>query len=662
MRPSVSIYTCLALLLTIVSPAVVPAQDALNLPTELYVLLNSGQVQRYGTGAEGVQPATPDGQFVIDFGVAPGGGWIAYRTDNALVVGEVLNPGEGAAIEVNPPPPPSRGDGATIAWSPDAKALAYTTTNGFRVRFRIVEPPLEPTTTEVTDGFDGGGFSALRWSPDGRYIAARSIVDDIWQVYSTQRTVVELVAIIPPATDVTWLSGGRLAFAPQDGGLVQLNADVGNAQADLVTGADVYDRLAVREDGTLAAFERVAGTETGRLVTIDPVAGTVATLGEADVELDGLRWTPALASMAAYRGGVLALVNPMNGAGFPLPINNVVAYDWGRSPLPTVNGYPVPINLFFVAADDTGVDQVWQLFRDGSSPVPLTRSAENVTGYTLSPDGFTVAYSAGSQLWTQRLNDNSDPQPVAGRQTDASPTLDFSADGTTLAYTDLGGLWTAPVLGGEPTLLLADNIPDEDTPAADARQFTAPRYAPNFGALLLDILYAEGGATGVLDLNSGELLELPYGYSNAVWTYNGGIFTHARRSPFTQAGAQVTFITDLDAPEVRLPTDVSVEHAVLIPRRRSEDIRLIIDAETTAGPTPLRVFDFRDGGGLVPVVESGFAEHPRLSPDGTVVAGYVRAGNSPTGPHGQLSLLDVATGEQVALAAPGDVTLVEWQR
>ena len=30
------------------------AQDALNLPAELYVLLNTGIVQRYGPGAEGI--------------------------------------------------------------------------------------------------------------------------------------------------------------------------------------------------------------------------------------------------------------------------------------------------------------------------------------------------------------------------------------------------------------------------------------------------------------------------------------------------------------------------------------------------------------------------------------------------------------------------------
>ena len=45
------------------------AQEALELPADLFVLLNDGRIQRYGVGASGVRTVTPEGAYIIDFGV-----------------------------------------------------------------------------------------------------------------------------------------------------------------------------------------------------------------------------------------------------------------------------------------------------------------------------------------------------------------------------------------------------------------------------------------------------------------------------------------------------------------------------------------------------------------------------------------------------------------
>jgi Tol biopolymer transport system component len=638
------------------------AQDALNLPTELFVLLNGGEVQRYGLGTEGVSTVTPEGQFVVDFGVSPDGGWLAYRTVDALVVRAVMSE-TGEVLRVTPPLPPSRGEGSTLAWSPDAGALAYTTENGFAVYFRLPEPPATPTTVEITDGFADGGFEALRWSVDGRFLAARSIVDDIWQVYSVGNAALALEAVVTPATDVAWLPDGRLAVAPLDGGLIGLNVAVGNAQGVILPADRRYDVLGTRADGTLLAFSRPLESNagnTGRLTDINVAAGTFEILGVADVELDGLRWTPGAQLAAAFRGGVLVLIDPVTGNGFQLPISSAVAYDWGAAPPPLVDGYPVPANLFFVAADEAGIAQVWQVFRNGSAPGPLTAAASDVRGYAISPDGFGVAYATDDALWLQRLNDGSEAVMVAEREAEGPTQIDFSADGSTLAYRGPDGIRTVSLAGGEASLLIADTL--DTASAGDGRVFSVPRYAPNVGAMLLDVTYAEGGATGVLDLNSGELLELPFGYRNGGWTYDGDILTFAEPGPFSQAGVQRTVLPDVENPTVVLPPDLPVVDAVLIPQRRREDFRVLLGTEG-AGPTPLRVFDFRDGAGLVPVLDGGFIAHPRLSPDGTVVVGYTRAGVGADGlPAGRLALVDVATGNLVALRAPDSVSQVRWQR
>ncbi|MBC7810701.1 MAG: hypothetical protein H7175_06115, partial [Burkholderiales bacterium] len=93
------------------------AQDALNLPADLYVLLNEGHVERYGTGAMGVRTVTPEDEFVLDFGVAPDGNWLAYRTQEALFITD-LHSGYSTALDTDADFPATRGEGDTVAWSP----------------------------------------------------------------------------------------------------------------------------------------------------------------------------------------------------------------------------------------------------------------------------------------------------------------------------------------------------------------------------------------------------------------------------------------------------------------------------------------------------------------------------------------------------------------
>ena len=661
MRPF--IFTLITLCLAIP----IQAQDALNLPTELFVLLNDGSLDRYGLGAAGTDTVAGDGQFIVDFGVAPDGDWIAYRTPDAFVVAEITT-GLGEALATQPPLPPTRGEGETLAWSPDASAIAYTTEDGLGVRFRSPEPPARPGFFVVLAGTDDTPdvFAELQWSPDGAFLAARRISDNTWVIYETVGAELRFSAATPSAPSGTWRAPGVFAFAPASGGLEQVNVGVGNAFADLLPTTTLYDALALRPDGQLAAFSRPLNTlddpdPTGRYTLIDPVEGTSEVMSDAELPLNGLRWTPDAMLALAFEGGVLVLVNPQTGEGFPLPVTNAVAYGWGSPPLPSVDGYAVSSNLFFVAPDDEGVEQVWQMFRDGTPPVPLTQATADVNAYAFSVDGYSVAYNSNNILYVQRLNDGTVPFPLAQREDITPPTLDFSPDGSTVVYTDTGGVWSVPItLDGEPSLLIADS--PLEVAAGDQRRYSNPRYASNLGAVLLDVTYAEGSATGVLDVASGELLEMPFGHVNASWTYNGEILTYAAGSPFTQAGVQQTALTDLTAPLTLLPSSVAVEHAVLIPRRRAVDLR-VIAAPTSDGPTPIHVYDYRDGAGLVPVITQGFATEPRLSPDGTQVAGYMRATPDEDGLlNGQLMLMDVATGEQVVLASPASVRLVRWQR
>lgn len=640
------------------------AQDAFNLPTPLYILRNEGSLERYGLGAEGVQTVSPEGAFVIDFNAAPDGNWLAYRTNEGLYLSEILG-GTRLLIDESAGIPPLRGEGTTIAWASDVSKLAYTVDNSLRVFFRLPQPPLTPSFVNVADSIDGQGFAELSWSPLGSFLAARNISNDIWQIYRVAQNQLTLASIVPLSGDIAWRTDTQLIFAPLDGGLFQMDLAQANLQTPLMPTDVIYDVLYLADAQTLVAFTRPlsnssVGFGQGVYSRVDLATQTRTEVGTEPLALDGLRWTPNAEFTVMFGGGVLALVNPADGSGFSLPIQSAVAYGWGQPPLPTVEGYPISSNLFFLAADENGVQQVWQLFRDGSPPQPLTRAAEDVSGYTLSPGGFVVAYSSASQLWLQPLNSNAEPTPLVRLSHNENAMPAFNRDGQQLAYMD-GGIWTVPTSGGEPSLLAPDSLSED--PAAAVRVLARPRYSDVFGTLLVDVAYREGGTTGLLDLTSGELRELPFGYLNARWLYNGDILTFAEQGATSQAGVQITQVNDLDAPRVVLPPQISIVEARLIASNVAEDVRVIL-GNSNEGPYPLRIFNYRDGAGLNPVLERGFMQYPRLSADGGYVAGYVRI-VQPTETRqealGRLTLLNVATGEQVRLAFPELVSQIRWQ-
>ena len=400
-------------LLALLSPTA--AQDALNLPADLYVLLNEGRVERYGTGASGVRTVTPDGEFVLDFGVAPDGNWMAYRTQEALFLTD-LHSGYSSALDTDADFPATRGEGDTVAWSPQGDAIAYTTRGGARVYF-LSNPGVNIVTFIIE--LREGPFSHLSWSPSGRYIAAEA-ADNVWWVYRRDGASLNLASAIPSALGATWLNGSEMIFAPAEGGMARMNLDNQNAQTAILTDTRPYYLPYYLPDGTLLAFTQpeiaAATTATNDSTPVAPLldpegygvllrlpAGAFQpeTFGQAPILLTNSQWSPDGGLLSALREGVFALVNPQTGSAFPLPIQDAVAYAWAPRPPQAVDGLPMPADAYFLAQDENGggLAQVWKLPADGSSVLQLTDAAQNVTGYGISNDGRLLAYSSGGKLW-----------------------------------------------------------------------------------------------------------------------------------------------------------------------------------------------------------------------------------------------------------------------
>ncbi len=611
--------------------------DALNLPAALYVLLNDGVIERYGVGTEGVMPVTPDDAFIIDFGVAPDGNWLAYRTQSALVMHNIWS-GEARVLDDEPGFPLLRGQGATVAWAPDGQRVAYTTAFGLRLTTLATAGGI--TTVDVLDA----GANEIMWSPDGRYLAARGEQRG-WHILQVVGATAEALLQLDTRS-VLWTGPGQLLYAPQGGGLVQLDVASGN-QTDVLPPGVLYRRLAERPTGEIAVFRRdlqnpLVTDGQGSYAWVNVAARREALIGAVNIDLDGLRWTPDGAFLVAFEGGALALINPINGAGFTLPVTNAVAYDWGVPLPPEVTSFALPDNLFFLAADEAGVVQLWQM-PPGAAPFPLTQATADVTRYAVALDGRFAVYSSDSQLWLASFtNGLGTPIPLTALTADTDPAPDVSPDGQTIAYAD-GGVQLVST-SGDGLPLLADT---------DTETYHRPRWSPDGTRLLVEVRRGDGAADALLDLGTASGLQpLTPATTGAFWLADGRI---AAAGTFADAVAGIQIVTpnDLSVQNV-FPQPVSVVNAVPF---GVDGFRLV--EGTGIGPEQLHIADFRAVAGLLPVLSGGFVQQPRLSPDGGMVAGYVQASATPAG---RLTLVNVATGEQVVLAAPERVAQVQWQR
>ena len=95
--------------------------------------------------------------------------------------------------------------------------------------------------------------------------------------------------------------------------------------------------------------------------------------------------------------------------------------------------------------------------------IPLTNFTDSAVAPTLSPDGRMLAFIRGQSTFTGagdvyvKLLPDGEPVRLTHDGRDKMGPLNFSADGSRIAYTQgEWDTWTVPLLGGEPTPLLAN--------------------------------------------------------------------------------------------------------------------------------------------------------------------------------------------------------------
>ncbi len=641
---------CLFLLLT--APALAQ-EDGLNLPTELYVLTNGGLVQQYGLGTAGLSVVTPDDAFVLDFGIAPDGNWMAYRTEAGLNLLNIYNPEDNLQIEGTAAGiPPVRGQGDTIAWSPTGDVIAYTTPYGARLYFTG-----EKTFIDLREG----EFSQLMWSPNGGFLAAQAD-QNIWWIYRREGTNLVLHSAIPSAIGLTWVGGAQVVFAPGDGGLIRMDLAAANAQTVLLDNTWLYELPFLLKDGTLAVFGRQKTDDStpegsGRLLGLPPDAPQVQNLSDIPVDLNGLRWAPGGQLMIAFRGGVMAAVIPASGQGLALPVSDAVAYSWGPPPLEQVTSVELPANGYFTAPGQDGFRQVWRLPSDGSSPEILTAAETDVTAFAVSPNERNLAYKSGGSVWLQSFNGGAASSLVEVGDSEVRD-ITFSPDGTRIAFTTLstadnpqGGVWVVSATGGDDQLVLA-NGPDRSTYAPPF--YRQPQFAPNVNGLLVVQGGSETTNYQLLDLSSDAALAVG-AFDNAIWLPDGRVLGYGNGIGIGDPPPEqkIVAVNPADSTRVELaslPLPVQILSVTGIAPGRA---RLVL-TNYTVGPSGLNVVDLdTNSGAITPGANGGFMVSPVLSPDGTMLAGQTRPG-------GALTFRDLTTGRQVLLLDPPEAGDFRW--
>ena len=221
------------------------------------------------------------------------------------------------------------------------------TMGGVRVYFR---------TGGITTDIPVNQIQHLQWSPSGEFLLAET-VENIWWIYQHMGNEMLLKSVIPTSRGVTWLTDYVLLFAPSDGGLLSMNLSENNVQATLLDNSQVYVLPYQIGDGVYRVFKQNPDSNLGRLmlVQIDANGNAVTEdIGEGDVELSSVRWAPGGNLLIAFQGGVMALVDPVSGMGFTLPVTSAVGYDWGTPKSNMVDLILTEGELYFLGQDIMG--------------------------------------------------------------------------------------------------------------------------------------------------------------------------------------------------------------------------------------------------------------------------------------------------------------------
>ena len=631
----------------------VHAQDGQDLPTELYILLNTGEIQQIGLGTAGIQTVTPPELFILDFTIAPDNITLTYRTEEGIFLrnmfAETAEPTQLDGVDADIPP--LRGRGQTMAWSPLGDALAYTTAFGARIYFNTDETP---TYANIPIS----PVLHLVWSQDGTYLAAEA-ENNVWWIYQRNGTQMDLVSALPSSIGFAWADDARLVFAPLEGGLFLMDLSNANQQSQLADTSNLYRLPYVREDGTLTVFTKSPDLQDvgesqyfyQRLELVNNTANIINT-GQQLVDISGVTWAPQGDFLIFFQSGNVGIVFPEFGARFEIPVEDSVAFAWGVPRPPTATGFTMTYGGYFLSPDGLGIQQVWQLPRNGLPAIQLTVSDTDVTAYGVSHTGGVIAYTDGDLLFRITVDANGNPsEPQEWAEIDgAIHDFVFSPDDQTLIYASPSdGIMSLAIDSIEPSVLI---------PNVDNSIYVNPQFARNINALMVTKITDNVRELFMYDFGASDLLFLGT-YEVGEWLTDGRVVVYSDVALTEELDAfyEVSVIDpNALASEILTPLRIAGLYVVDTQEVDTDVIRVLLGNNNAFVPNPLNLVEVTISVGEPnDITAFPFMVDPQLSPDGGFIAGL-------TQPNGALIVYNVEQNQAFTLANSGQISQFQWTK
>lgn len=344
-----------------------------------------------------------------------------------------------------------------------------------------------------------------------------------------------------------------------------------------------------------------------------------------------------------------------------------LAFDWGPVPPLVVAGTPLPDHLYFLAPDEDGIGQVWQLAADGSAAQAVTASEAAVTAYAIAPQQDRAAVTGGGMLSVITIGDGSAVDLAQLQTGNGRVSLAWSPDGSQIAFSDARGLWTVPADGSAaPRLLLQNNFNEQAIQSI--RAYFDPRWSPDGDRLLVTVGLYEGSIFGVVDVAGGALTELSQlNGSAARWIDDDRIVAWSASFGYQMPGL---YLADLTAPGVAQMILGAAYPVFDVRQDAAGQWQVLYGSVPGIGPRLLLVMSAPEiTGPYTPAPGSAtgaYADQPLLGLMGPAGAQLMVVGLRDTRyddqghARGTLIVADLGLGATVQIETPGPVSDLSW--
>jgi Tol biopolymer transport system component/imidazolonepropionase-like amidohydrolase len=511
-------------------------------------------------------------------------------------------------------------------WSPDGKAIAFTSDRSGSDNIWVVSPGSEPRA--ITREAEGG-LSAPAWTPDGDYLVARRDPTynrrgsaEVWLYHRGGGTGTRLTGRGPsgplnPNGPVVSADGHTIYFSHGQRVLDSTweawqlwRADrLTGEVSQVTTGYRGAVRPALSPDGRQVAYVRrdhaqsvlvLRDLETGRERVIRTGLDRDDQRGTTDYDAyPGFGFSRDGRSIVIGTGGKIHRIDVESGADAVIPFTASVSIDIPERPHVThrIDDGPVSARVIRSASFTPDGSVVFEALGkiwigDGkSAPRRLTNDAHREYGPAVSPDGRTVAFVSwddgeGGHVWSLPVAGGEPRQLTRIARQYANPS--WSADGSKIVVS-----WRPPNYGN------TANVPEDDVShdvvwlpsnGGDTRRVGSAR-PRNVGRWFpVPHFSADGTRVHFLSASSESRTDLVSVTLDGRDRQSIARFRYVEEAMVSPDGRQIAFVSMDDV------------YVSALPERGSEPMDIDLDKPAA----PLRTVT-RDGGGYVSWVDGGKA-------------------------------------------------------